>query len=186
MPFLFFVADWFATGFAFHSQGHPMQVLPLSHGSLRACSSRFYFYRLSFAMALVVMASMLSPNRAHAQVIDWKQTSIGFYDVFSNWLGGVAPSSTQTARFNINNSYTVRWDSFTASQKPSVGFLRVNAGQAVFLNTEPPTQWEFAINGSPGGGGVDDFTVNGSATVLTIRGLHLKSHGVRIYRKGEH
>ena len=142
-----------------------MQFLLLSLARLRACSARFHFSRLNFSLALVVLASLPLADRAHAAFVDWTNPAGGWFDVGSNWNGGARPTVTENPYFLLNNSYTVSWDSITASVAPSANFLSVENGDVVFQNEQPSTQWDFTVFG---------LTTSQGAS-LTIRGLHLRN-----------
>ena len=153
-----------------------MQFLPLPHGSLRPRSSRFSC-RLSFALASVALASVLLASlpladRASAASVEWADPTGGFFDIGSNWVGGAYPTVNDATFFSLDDSYTVLWDSLTATSTPGVSSLRISDGNVVFQNIQSSTQWDFTI-------GVGQVFEGAS---LTIRGLHLQINDATDYR----
>ena len=122
---------------------------------------------------------MLPAVTLQAQIVDWSNTTndAPWYDVGANWIGGTAPTGTQTARFNQAATYNVLWDNTTTTNTPSVGFLDIQQGDVTFLDFNGNEQHLFTINGSGGNGSFSDFSVSGTTTKLTSRGLHLRSQG---------
>jgi T5SS/PEP-CTERM-associated repeat protein len=115
-----------------------------------------------------------------AQIVDWTNTTgtpNPWYDDGSNWAGGVAPDPNETARFDLPDNYEVWWDSTTVSTTPEVGFLDIAAGDVTFRNNGRDEQYELTILGSGVNGSFSDFSISGSTTTLTNRGLHLHSLG---------
>ncbi len=111
--------------------------------------------------------------------IDWNNDSgvSPWFNLDANWLGGIRPNSTQTARFSLAGEYMVWWDESTVSQTPDIGFLRIENGSVTFLNNSGNSQHQFTINGSGNSGSQTDFSISGSSTSLTIQGMNLKSLG---------
>ncbi|MDB2526811.1 hypothetical protein N9X53_08990, partial [Mariniblastus sp.] len=136
---------------------------------------------ISFRAILFGTCALVVSSAVQAQVIDWDNTSgnDAWYDRFDNWVGGSPPTSTQTARFNQAATYDVWWDNVTSTQNPEVGFLQILQGDVTFDNRdeEASTQYLYTINGSGGTGAFSDFSISGSGTSLTNRGLHLHSLG---------
>ena len=131
-------------------------------------------YRFGGSLALL-FAWLAVVNPAQAQ-IDWNNTAGAgaHYHTGANWLGGVAPGSGDTARFNQAATYPIWWDSVTPTVTPDVGRLQVLQGTVTFLNLDAAPQHELFINGT-GRGTFSDFSVSGATTVLTIDGLHMHS-----------
>ena len=140
-------------------------------------SCRMNFGRICFGLVAIVF--MLPAPKSQAQIVDWSNTTndAPWYDVGANWIGGTAPTGTQTARFNQAATYNVLWDNTTTTNTPSVGFLDIQQGDVTFLDFNGNEQHLFTINGSGGNGSFSDFSVSGAETKLTSRGLHLRSQG---------
>ena len=129
---------------------------------------------VGFAMLAIVF--LLPAVTLQGQIVDWNNNSgarLPFYDAVGNWNGGARPGSGATARFNLAGTYDVWWDGFTPGNTPDVGFVQVLQGDVTFENVFG-AQHLFTINGS---NSTEDFSVSGSNTSLTIRGLHLESLG---------
>ncbi|MDB4396543.1 hypothetical protein N9003_01705, partial [bacterium] len=139
------------------------------------------FVSLSFRPALCGIFALVAGSVAQAQVIDWNNTSGtgAWYETNGNWVGGAAPTATETARFNQAATYDVWWDNLTSTTTPEVGFLQVVQGDVTFDNrdTAAGTQYLYTINGSGGAIDFSDFSISGSGTSFTNRGLHLQSLG---------
>ncbi len=141
---------------------------------------RCYRSKWVSATALLIAVVLSTTQTGLAQTIDWANTSgtpNPWYQVDGNWTGGVAPGSTETARFDQAGSYEVWWDGDTVSTAPEVEFLEVLDGEVTFLNNGGTGQHELTILGSGGVGSFDDLSIAGSSTTLTNRGLHLRSLG---------
>ncbi len=142
-----------------------------------SCSQRRNPAR-TWLVLVVTIAVSCQALPLEAQVRDWTNTSNGgaYYDVGSNWSPSGAPGASGTARFQQPGTYQVWWDTITATDTPSVGFLQVHHGNATFLNTDTSLQHQLTINGSGGAGSYSDLEIRGEGA-LTIRGLHLRSLG---------
>ena len=141
---------------------------------------RCRFCNGAVAVALLMAIVLSAAKTGQAQIVDWTNTTgtpNPWYDVGSNWVGGVAPDPNEIARFNQAATYEVWWDNTTALTTPEVKFLDVPAGEVTFLNNGGGVQHEFTILGSGGDGSLSDFSISGSSTTLTNRGLHLHSLG---------
>ena len=131
---------------------------------------------VAVAMSILIAAASL----AQAQVVDWANTTgtpNPWYHVDSNWAGGVAPGSTDTANFNQAATNEVWWNSTTASTTPEVEYLTLLDGDTTFLNSDGSAQHELTILGSGGAGNFPDLSISGTSTTLTNQGLHLHSLG---------
>ena len=130
-----------------------------------------------FGVAIaIVVGFCAAPARAR---IDWSNiTNVNaWFQNGANWVGGVAPGAAATARFSLNNTYQVWWDSTTPVQTPSVKFLKMPIGNVEFVNQDAGPQYELIVNGSGGVGAQSDLSISNPATVLTLRGVHLHSLG---------
>ncbi len=126
--------------------------------------------RSIFALALPVMllASVWQARPSHAQsLFQWINTSGAFYDIGSNWSPTGPPASIDVAQFLQNATYEARWDGFTATATPDVGFVDIGTGSVTFQN-QNSTQHSFTIN--------EDLTLF-DATQLTNSGLNLNVVG---------
>lgn len=96
----------------------------------------------SFIYSIVTtVAFCLLPNAATAQ-IDWSNTTNNnaWFDLGTNWSGGIAPGADDTARFNQSSSYEAWFDSVTAQAIPDVNRLEVTTGEVKLINKETGTQ----------------------------------------------
>jgi T5SS/PEP-CTERM-associated repeat protein len=145
--------------------------------SLLPAASRLRLIRLLIAVCACFIVQQAG---VQAQIVDWTNTTgtpNPWYDAGANWAGVLAPDANETARFNLPDNYEVWWDSTTASTTPVIGFLNVPAGEVTFRNNGRDEQYELTILGSGGNGSLSDFSISGSTTTLTNRGLHLHSLG---------
>ena len=96
---------------------------------------------------------------AHANIgqtmIDWNNAGGGSYLVGTNWVGAVVPSASQTARFNLDVTYSVTFSTLPAS---SAGLL-VNDGLVTFSTT--------GTSGSPAYTIADDATISGGDLTIS-------------------
>ncbi|HMO16218.1 MAG TPA: hypothetical protein PKD64_19195 [Pirellulaceae bacterium] len=101
----------------------------------------------------------------------------GWFDVGSNWSGGIAPGSSDTALFTSGTS-TARWDEFTGNR--NIHRLWATGGNTTFQSFRPD-QYELTINRN----GWDALDISGAGTVVTVRGLHFNiTNGGAIIRSG--
>ncbi len=142
--------------------------------------SRFFFCNCTVVVLWLAAIVFSTEKTVQAQIVEWTNTtgtSQPWYDVGSNWAGGAAPDSTETASFAQAGTYEVWWDRLTELATPDVKILNVLAGDVTFLNNAVGVQHEFIILGSGSVGSFSDFSITGSSTMLTNQGLYLRSLG---------
>ncbi len=158
-------------------------------------TKRFSFYIRIASIVAVFGLFGFTGSTVQAQLVDWDNitNSTPWYQLGSNWSGGSAASSTETAQFNQAANYHVWWDTTTASTTPSVGFLEVLQGEVNFLNMDSAAQHLYTINGSGSAGSLTDFSISGAGTSATMSGMHFKSlgggqiiNGARLTLDGSH
>ncbi len=122
---------------------------------------------ISFAAAfvLVVIAAQTCPGQ-----VNWNNTSdpMPLFQKGSNWLGGVAPTASDVARFGFPAVYDVGWNSNTPLDVPEVAGIEVNAGEVTFVNVDGLAKHELLL-------GAQGLRVLGSGTWLTVGGIQLNS-----------
>ncbi|MDX1964064.1 MAG: hypothetical protein SFX18_13000 [Pirellulales bacterium] len=127
---------------------------------------------------LALCLCFLQTNSLPAQ-FNWNNTTNvnASFNTPANWVGGVAPGSTNVARFGLPNTYEVWWDANTPVQIPSVSALRQPAGNVTYRNLDASPQHTLTINGAGGGGAYDDLSVSNAGTIMTLGGLNFRSLG---------
>jgi T5SS/PEP-CTERM-associated repeat protein len=89
---------------------------------------------LAIVMLGLTVASL--GDSANAQIINWQNASGGWWDIGSNWAGGVRPGAGATARFGVNSAYNVDWDSVTGNT--TTAGLQVAIGNVTFRSLGGP------------------------------------------------
>ncbi len=89
---------------------------------------------LAIVMLGLTVASL--GDSANAQIVNWQNTGGGWWDVNSNWVGGVRPGAAATARFGVNSTYNVDWDGLTGNT--TTAGLQVAAGNVTFRSMGGP------------------------------------------------
>ncbi len=136
--------------------------------------------KYAFAITVLISSFVFHAGMAHAQIV-WDNTTGSpdpWFDIGSNWVGGVAPGATDDAEMSMGGNYEVWWDGTTASTIPTVKTLSITGGVGSlnidFVNQDS-TQHVLNVAGPGFGGTVFDLGVFQST--LTLRGIHLRSFG---------
>lgn len=89
--------------------------------------------RLALAAILLgcLGSGLVGLRAAGAQVVDWVAPGTGYWDNGSSWSSGFQPAAGETARFNLNQTFQVNWDSITGNT--TTAGLQVMAGEVNFL-----------------------------------------------------
>jgi T5SS/PEP-CTERM-associated repeat protein len=98
-------------------------------------------------LLLVAIAFLCASNSGSAATLDWNNTAGGTYSTAANWTPSGPPLSSDTARFNLNNTYTVN-----VSNSASINSLSVLQGD-VTLNVNNSYSPLSTTNNSVGGAG---------------------------------
>ncbi|MCO6044074.1 dockerin type I domain-containing protein [Aeoliella sp. ICT_H6.2] len=103
-----------------------------------------------------------------------------YFHLPENWDPAGTPGPLDDVEFNLQAQYEVLWNSQTMSAAPSIGTLRIDRDDVLFLNDEPTQVWELIVNGSGGAGSFTDVEVTGASggdTFLFLAGIRLRSLG---------
>lgn len=111
----------------------------------------------SAAVLLTVTVSAL----AHADIIDWDNSSGGLFGVHTNWNPQTVPIAADTARFALADTYTVTFD-----QQHSIGALQVTNGNVTFNLAGPSAP---ALESS------SVHAIGGANVAFTVTGGELKA-----------
>ncbi|MBL8891003.1 MAG: hypothetical protein JNL67_13560, partial [Planctomycetaceae bacterium] len=123
-------------------------------------------------------------DSANAQIINWQNASGGFWDVNSNWNGGVRPGSAATARFGVNSTYNVSWDNVTGNT--ATAGLQFAAGNVTFRSNGGPI-FRHTVSGETlvETGGIFNLGVSAAGRFnLDTGSLRLQSGGILNVRFG--
>ena len=151
-----------------------LDVRPVNHSAASGVNL-FVRVNLFFCFLIVVTGGRF----ANGQQVNWVNTTgspAPKYESNSNWSGGNRPESTDIARFDGAGAYEVWWDAETELRSGSVGGVQINRGDITFLNLVPEDSVQFQIrSGAPSD--FIDFSIAGSNTFLTNRGLNIRNFG---------
>jgi hypothetical protein len=60
-----------------------------------------------YCLFLVAALVLYAANFSSATIFDWNNTAGGTYSTAANWTPSGPPNSSDTARFNLNNTYAI-------------------------------------------------------------------------------
>jgi hypothetical protein len=105
-------------------------------------------------MVVATMAALAAGTASRGALFVWNNSAGGTYSTASNWTPSGPPTSVDTARFNLANTYTV---SFTANQVVSV--LDMPAGAVSFTASVSSRSYDISTANLHGG----DLSLTGPA-----------------------
>ena len=110
-------------------------------------------------LAILALATLEFACRAHAALDVWDNTPGGNWSIAANWTDGSVPGISDSATFNLAQSYPVTFN----SDPGVIQALSVSAGSVTFQSSGGPRTLSLTA-----GAGSQDVVVGGAMTTLTL------------------
>ena len=169
--------NYFAARYESRSYYHSFFLIAKEHAIPSAATMVFIHFAKALSLGILAVAAAITTSSLEAVAADryWNSAAGGMFSAPSNWQGGMAPDSVDTAIFNLPGNYTVGFTSGRINDRLLVrdGEVTLGLGQWIYQLTNP----DLAGLADLSGGSIIVGTLDGEDAALTIssgilQGLH--------------